>query len=131
MLQDGHENLYRIQYEDRTWLGKKRPVRTKKAARIFREVEKAHEVARNMVRIFPTSKLMRTWLIIIDYKPIKTRSDYWDCECDNFYIHHKKTEPYCPQCDRGHEESPDSRVEEVEDLIASRYPSIKSFPPLQ
>ena len=41
--------------------------------------------------------------------------DYWDCECDENYIH-SKTELSCPKCGALAEEQPDSRVDEVKRL---------------
>lgn len=45
---------------------------------------------------------------------------YWDCECARHYIKRKDIEPYCYQCWRGHEDQPDSRLEEV---IAQVFPA--------
>ena len=43
-------------------------------------------------------------------------SDYWDCECDKDYIHHKGNTTYCDRCKRHEDEMPDSRLEEVLDM---------------
>jgi|TARA_R100000750_G_C2292612_1_gene75546 hypothetical protein len=41
-----------------------------------------------------------------------TTEYFWDCECDNHYIH-PKTEEKCNECGFYHHEMPDSRTEEV------------------
>lgn len=38
---------------------------------------------------------------------------FWDCECDEHYIH-PKTENYCINCGAIRKDQPDSRVDEVE-----------------
>jgi hypothetical protein len=41
-----------------------------------------------------------------------TTDYYWDCECEDDYIH-PQTQEYCPICDKYSHEQPDSRTEEV------------------
>ena len=43
---------------------------------------------------------------------IETDSRYWDCECDENYIHGKNL-LQCPRCKSYRDESPDSRVNEI------------------
>lgn len=45
-------------------------------------------------------------------KTFHTTEEYWDCECDDNYIH-LKSESFCLQCKAKAGESPDSRVDEV------------------
>lgn len=42
-----------------------------------------------------------------------TDTDYWDCECDDNYIHKKTSGNYCPHCNQFMEENPDARVTEI------------------
>jgi len=42
-----------------------------------------------------------------------THDNYWDCECDEKYIHAKADRLTCPVCSVSEENSPDSRVSEV------------------
>ena len=44
---------------------------------------------------------------------IETTEEYWDCECDKDYIH-PKNESFCLKCGTTAEDSPDSRIEEVQ-----------------
>ena len=44
---------------------------------------------------------------------IKTHDEYWDCECDDNYIHAKSDNKYCATCDTHEDEQPDSRIDEV------------------
>lgn len=41
-----------------------------------------------------------------------TSDCFWDCECDERYIH-LKSEPMCPVCGAKADESPDSRFDEI------------------
>jgi len=45
--------------------------------------------------------------------PRFTTPDFWDCECKDDYIH-PKTMSSCPECLADSDNSPDSRVEEVQ-----------------
>ena len=39
---------------------------------------------------------------------------YWDCECENDYIHSSSGDDnYCPNCGTYREDQPDSRIDEV------------------
>lgn len=53
-----------------------------------------------------------------------TRPDYWDCECDMFYIHHKD-DPHCYICGANSEEQPDSFSIEVAKAL---YVPEKDYP---
>jgi len=48
---------------------------------------------------------------------IEVTSEYWDCECEHYYIH-PKTDACCEICLAIREECPDSRVDEV---VAAGY----------
>jgi len=49
---------------------------------------------------------------------IKTKPSYWDCKCDDQYIHRVTGgKGMCCSCGAVEEESPESRQEEVEDAI--------------
>jgi hypothetical protein len=43
---------------------------------------------------------------------IKTSVHFWDCNCENNYIH-SKFETYCKTCGALCEEQPDSRIDEI------------------
>ncbi len=45
---------------------------------------------------------------------IVTNENYWDCDCDENYIHEKAEEKYCPKCDTFHFDQPDSREDEID-----------------
>ncbi|PKA03160.1 hypothetical protein CH375_18635 [Leptospira ellisii] len=53
-------------------------------------------------RFFPTD------LESFDYE-----NDFWDCECDEDFIHHKAIESECSRCGTFEEEQPDSIPSEV------------------
>lgn len=38
---------------------------------------------------------------------------YWDCDCENNYIHKKTDMTYCEICDAEEKDSPDSHLTEV------------------
>tara|TARA_B100000073_G_scaffold339936_1_gene339045 strand:- start:465 stop:815 length:351 start_codon:yes stop_codon:yes gene_type:complete len=44
---------------------------------------------------------------------VKTDPRYWDCECDENYIHDKSIEPKCAVCGSEHDECSDSRPNEI------------------
>lgn len=43
---------------------------------------------------------------------VKTTEKYWDCECEDNFVH-PKTQKTCPICGTNSDEQPDSRVDEV------------------
>lgn len=47
---------------------------------------------------------------------IQLAPDYWDCECEENYIH-KKRESTCPLCKTMSDDQPDSRVDEMKRLL--------------
>lgn len=49
---------------------------------------------------------------------IELTDEYWDCDCEHFYIH-PASESCCEICSAVREECPDSRVSEV---LVSGYP---------
>jgi len=48
---------------------------------------------------------------------VRTHDDYWDCDCDQDYIHLKSKAYRCGICESTEDESPDSRVNEVADYF--------------
>lgn len=48
--------------------------------------------------------------------------DYWDCECEENFIHEKKDLPTCPACNTNHEEQPDSHLNEVMNMTEGGQP---------
>ena len=44
---------------------------------------------------------------------VKTDDRYWDCECENNYIHLKTNTLSCSVCGMTEDESPDSRPNEI------------------
>ena len=46
-----------------------------------------------------------------------TSDHYWDCECDEDYIHYKGNTVHCNKCDRHENDMPDSRLIEVQDML--------------
>jgi hypothetical protein len=48
-------------------------------------------------------------------KQVITTPFYWDCECDDNYIH-PKSQTYCIHCSNNSDGQPDSRVNEVREL---------------
>jgi hypothetical protein len=47
---------------------------------------------------------------------IETTDEYWDCECEHNYIH-PKAEEVCKVCGSSREDSPDSRLAEVRNML--------------
>lgn len=48
---------------------------------------------------------------------IRTNPEYWDCECEDKFIHNKKAFGlFCSECKSHEEEMPDSRVNEIKHL---------------
>ena len=53
---------------------------------------------------------------------IETNENYWDCECEEDYIHEKAKKKYCARCDTYFRyrvgdsvyEQPDSREDEID-----------------
>ena len=43
-----------------------------------------------------------------------TNQAYWDCECEENYIHKKTEQKSCIKCDTFHEDQPDSRQHEID-----------------
>ena len=59
-------------------------------------------------------------------KPVcKTHPGYWDCECNENYIHSKMLGNYCPMCKKFAEEQPDSFLYEVELLYIQNQDTAK------
>lgn len=52
-------------------------------------------------------------MLVDDTGDIVTVREYWDCECDEDYIHYKGDTLYCSKCKRYECEMPDSRLQEV------------------
>ncbi len=49
---------------------------------------------------------------------ITTNESFWDCDCDENYIH-SKSMASCPMCGINESEAPDSREDEVQKQIYS------------
>tara|TARA_Y100000004_G_C8932530_1_gene420668 strand:+ start:385 stop:540 length:156 start_codon:yes stop_codon:yes gene_type:complete len=47
---------------------------------------------------------------------IKTNENYWDCECDEDYIHEKAKKKHCDKCNSLALNQPDSRQDEIDKL---------------
>ena len=47
---------------------------------------------------------------------MKLNSNYWDCECEENYIH-KKSKTFCSKCGAEEENQPDSHANEVEAML--------------
>ncbi len=54
-----------------------------------------------------------------DTTPVIQSPNYWDCECENDYIH-SKIETVCEKCGADQTEQPDSRVDEVDRMLAGQ-----------
>lgn len=54
--------------------------------------------------------------ILVDELKIVTTPDFWDCECEENFIH-PVYEESCPKCGHSREEQPDSRVNEVSAML--------------
>ena len=46
---------------------------------------------------------------------VETNPNYWDCECEDNYIHAKSKTLACSLCGMTEDESPDSRVNEIKE----------------
>ena len=46
---------------------------------------------------------------------IELNENYWDCECEEDYIHEKAKKKYCVKCNTLHFNQPDSRQNEIDD----------------
>lgn len=51
---------------------------------------------------------------------IATVDEFWECDCNNNYVHLRGYEPQCPICGRYEDECPDARIETV--LLAGYIP---------
>ena len=49
-----------------------------------------------------------------------TNQAYWDCECDENYIHKKTEQKRCTKCDTFHEDQPDSRQHEIDSFVTDK-----------
>jgi len=47
-------------------------------------------------------------------------SEYWDCECEQYYIHPKSVK-HCPLCGEYQEDMPNSRACEVADAVKAGW----------
>lgn len=47
---------------------------------------------------------------------IKLNSNYWDCECEENFIH-PRTQRKCTACEEHEEDMPDSRENEIKYLL--------------
>ena len=60
----------------------------------------------------------------LERRSCETTEDYWDCECEGFYLH-SKDQDACPKCGSRHQDSPDSRVVELEEGIQNLIRTIQ------
>ena len=51
---------------------------------------------------------------------MKTDPRYWDCECEENFIHDKRVGTFCPRCRQRAVDQPDSRPEEVRALYSRK-----------
>mgnify|MGYP000975431580 CR=1 FL=1 len=49
---------------------------------------------------------------------------FWDCSCEENFIHLKTDALKCPVCDSREEDCPDSRVNEVVEMLENRIANI-------
>mgnify|MGYP001182726444 CR=1 FL=1 len=49
----------------------------------------------------------------VEYPIEQTHQEYWDCECEQNYIHSKYHKTSCDVCDTNMEDQPDSMRSEV------------------
>lgn len=54
---------------------------------------------------------------------IQLTPHFWDCECDERYIHHHSI-PYCARCETFRDAQPDSRVEEVAEHLQEIFAEV-------
>lgn len=52
-------------------------------------------------------------------KTIETHPDFWDCECETNYIH-LKNNTTCAKCNVYKDDQPDSRIDEITELLLIR-----------
>ena len=45
---------------------------------------------------------------------IETNENYWDCECEEDYIHERAKKKYCVKCNSLHFNQPDARQDEID-----------------
>jgi hypothetical protein len=50
-------------------------------------------------------------------KHIETNENYWDCNCEEDYIHERAKKKYCVKCNSLHFNQPDARQNEVDILL--------------
>lgn len=59
-------------------------------------------------------------------EPFFTSSLFWDCECENDYIHEKSIELACSICGANDEDMPDAHADEILILLPN-LPLVKSW----
>ena len=45
---------------------------------------------------------------------IETNENYWDCNCEEDYIHERAKKKYCVKCNSLHFNQPDARQDEID-----------------
>ena len=45
---------------------------------------------------------------------IETNENYWDCNCEEDFIHERAKKKYCAKCNSLHFNQPDSRQDEID-----------------
>lgn len=53
----------------------------------------------------------------------KLNNHYWDCECEQDYIHEKSKLLYCHKCGYAQDEAPDSHADEVTKYFKNLKPN--------
>lgn len=66
--------------------------------------------------------LLDIHFVVTDETPDALNPQFWDCECEENYIHMKANKPYCAICHTVHWDQPDSRQNEVEKYLLEPSP---------
>jgi hypothetical protein len=56
---------------------------------------------------------------------VTTSPRYWDCECQENYIHKKTVTLHCPICGCNEEDMPDSMLTEVIQMLTDKINKLK------
>lgn len=60
---------------------------------------------------------------------IVTNDLYWDCDCEDHYIHHKLRGNHCPRCGAYEHERPDAHENELHQYTAEKDCAVRICPP--
>ncbi len=87
---------------------------------IVYDAEKWHATY-NAINFEPLCAILREFGVVVDIhslgQDIITTENFFDCDCDHNFIHNKEQERYCPTCGIHMHEYPDSRLNEVVDML--------------